>query len=264
MGFTTGFTGGFTLTLSVAYLTVLAHQRHREHQAAILRQQTYLLHELVDPLPPVLPPTRAELAARERASLVESAKDRWNAELEGAVRWAQTKDWDEVREGVETAVSRLWARASGKTPEEIAKAEAEAEAELDRRLAQSRAAAATANEKSAGVAAAARSAYADAKARGAEAATKTEEKAEDAKGGILSAIGKGFEKGKEAVGKAKSAVGLAEQKVESQLDPNLSPVERALNERYQQSHALDRSADEILASRYAPHDQKDNTQLKAL
>ncbi|KAI0538180.1 hypothetical protein GGR58DRAFT_501486 [Xylaria digitata] len=238
MGFTTGFTGGVTLTLGIAYLTLHTHQRNREQQAAILRQQTYLLSGVVDPLPPVLPPTRAERAAAERASFTETVKDRWNSEVEHAVRWAQTKDWTEVREGVETAVSRLWARGLGESQE--------------------------GSEKSDSVAAAAKSAYADSKARSTELASKTEKKAEEkaevAKSTVLGAIGKGIEKGQGFFGKSKSTAGGAEEKVNAKE----SPVEKALQQRYEKPSGLDQTVEEALAARYAKADQKGNTNLKAL
>ncbi|KAI1133400.1 hypothetical protein F5Y10DRAFT_228961 [Nemania abortiva] len=241
MGFTTGFTGGVTLTLGITYLTLLAHQRNREQQAAILRQQTYLLSSIVDPLPPTLPPTRAELAATERANFTEAAKDRWNAEVENAVRWAQSKDWTEVREDAEAALGRLWARALGKTQEDNEKG---------------------AREKNDSVAAAAKSAYADAKAKSAELASETEkkaeEKAEGAKDTILGAIGKGLQKGKEVFSSAKSAAG-----VEEKAETTLSPVEKALQERYEKPSESKQTVEEILAARYAPTDQKDNATLKA-
>ncbi|KXJ91163.1 hypothetical protein Micbo1qcDRAFT_163941 [Microdochium bolleyi] len=245
MGFTTGFTGGVTLTLGLAYLTVLAHQRNREQQAAILRQQTFLLSGAVDPLPPSLPPTRTELAAIERANLVESAKDRWNAEIEGAVRWAQNKDWEEVQEGVETALHRLWNRATGGP--EVVDARAQQAAGIIR-------------NDAAGVAAAAKSAYADAKAR-------TKDEADAAKSSIFSAIGKGVQKAKEAV------VG-AEQKLEQNVMLATTPnareappdVEKALRQRYEKpsGDAVTKTVEEALAERYTPVDQRDNTKLRAL
>ncbi|TRX95207.1 hypothetical protein FHL15_003899 [Xylaria flabelliformis] len=260
MGFTTGFTGGVTLTLGVAYLTLLAHQRNREQQAAILRQQTYLLSGIVDPLPPVFPPTRAELAAAERANLIEVAKDRWNAEIENAVRWAQSKDWGEVREDVETTIGRLWARGLGEAQEGVEKnGEKGAAAARDLLRKSSK----DAGEKSDSVAAAAKSAYADAKAKSAELATKAEVKAEEAKGGVVNAIGRGIEKGKEVLSKAKSAVVSVEEKVEDAA-PTTSPVEKALKQRYEKPSGLDQTVEEVLAARYAPIDQKDNTNLKAL
>ncbi|KAI0440229.1 hypothetical protein F4803DRAFT_485103 [Xylaria telfairii] len=255
MGFTTGFTGGVTLTLGVAYLTLLAHQRNREQQAAVLRRQTYLLSSVVDPLPPALPPTRAELAAFDRANLAEAAKDRWNAEIENAVRWAQTKDWTEVREGVETAVGRLWARALGQAQEGEGKRAAVAR-DLIKQSSED------ASNQSNSVSTAAKSAYADAKARSSEVASKTEAKAEEAKGSVLSAIGKGIEKGKEVLGMAKSAVVSVEGKAD-EAAPTLSPVEKALQQRYEKPSESKQTVEEILAARYAPADQQDNNKLKA-
>ncbi|KAI1105080.1 hypothetical protein F4804DRAFT_305070 [Jackrogersella minutella] len=245
MGFTTGFTGGVTLTLSIAYLTVLAHQRSREHQAAILRQQTRLLTGIIDPLPPVLPPTRSEVAAAERAHFIEKAKDRWNAELEGAVHWAQSKDWDDVREDLETAAARIWAKAFSDAQEQVEKAEG-----ADKKLSQGK-------EKVTGVAVAAKDRYADAKTKGAEIATQTKEKAEESKGSIFSSIAYGFQKAKSAV------VGTAEQKVED-VPSQLSAEDKALNQRYQGSTGLDKSTEEVLAARYNPKDQQNGTKLKAL
>ncbi|KAI1649218.1 uncharacterized protein F4817DRAFT_357591 [Daldinia loculata] len=260
MGFTTGFTGGVTLTLSVAYLGVLAHQRHRERQAAILRQQTRLISGIIDPLPPVLPPTRAELAAAERANLIERAKDRWNAEIEGAVHWAQNKDWEEVRENVEIAFARLWARAFGDAQRPGEKGEdvaASAKAVANEKLDQGK-------EKAASVAAAAKSAYADAKAKGSEVVGRTEEKAEEAKGSFLGGLARSIWKSKDAADKTKSAVvGGAEQNGE-ELSSQLSTEERALSQRYKESTGLEQNPEEVLAARYSSNGQQDRSQLKAL
>ncbi|KAI1487863.1 hypothetical protein F5X96DRAFT_121299 [Biscogniauxia mediterranea] len=258
MGFTTGFTGGVTLTLSIAYLSILAHQRNREYQAAVLRQQTRLISGIMDPLPPVLPPTRAELAAAERANLVETAKDRWNSEVESAVRWVQTKDWEEVREGVETAVARLWARTfKDESKKETAVEEQAADKPKDEAPKRSK------NDR---VALTARSADADTRAQDSsnivhKAEGKAGKVATEARGSIFGAIWRGLEK-------AKSAVGMTNN--ESELKPDekpaasMTPVERALNQRYQQSSGKEQSVEDILAARYVPVDQKDNTQLKTL
>ena len=45
-----------------------------------------------------------------REGLVEVAKDRWNRDVEAAVRWAQEVDWRGVSERVEMAVGRAWER----------------------------------------------------------------------------------------------------------------------------------------------------------
>lgn len=42
---------------------------------------------------------------------METAKDRWNAQLEGEVRRLQEVDWRGVRERMEEGVSRVWRRA---------------------------------------------------------------------------------------------------------------------------------------------------------
>ncbi|KAK8073598.1 hypothetical protein PG994_004497 [Apiospora phragmitis] len=268
MGFTTGFTGGVTLTLGVAYLTVLAHQRNRERQSAVLRAQTDLISGLTDPLPPVHPPTRAELAARERQNLLDTAKDRWNTEVEGAVRWAQHKDWTAVREEAEDVVGHLWTRVfseAGQAGEEGRKTVApkvrDAREEARRETAWARDAA---SEKAGNVAKAAKSAYADAKARGAEAVTKGEQKAEEAKGSIFSALGSGFQKGKEAIGFVKTKAGEAGEKLENKVDEQFSPVEQALRQRYEGPSWTDKSVEEVLADRYTPVDKRDQTLLRGV
>ncbi|CAK7263526.1 hypothetical protein SEPCBS57363_000603 [Sporothrix epigloea] len=142
MGFITGFTGGVTLTLSAAYLTVLAHQRHRQRQCDILRANTIVLRALAlsDPITAArLASPHAASAAIEtstdlsaaaaaqeyyypsktgpstppRASFVEELKTRWNMEIEGAVRKVQTTDWVEVRENAENRLEQLWYQATG-------------------------------------------------------------------------------------------------------------------------------------------------------
>ncbi|KAI0133936.1 hypothetical protein BJ170DRAFT_574444 [Xylariales sp. AK1849] len=276
MGFTTGFTGGVTLTLSLAYLTVLAHQRNRERQSAILRGNTTLISSLTDPLPPVYPPTRAELAAKGRANLLETAKDKWNAEVEGTVRWAQETDWDEVRENVETAVGRLWAKAFGEVLSEAEEAEKKAGVlakqagnEFKREVRSSTTQArSVASEKASGVADAAKAAYVDAKARGSEVLTdakargsdavnKGEQKAEEAKGSMFSAVGKGIALGKEALG-------FAKEKVEGKVNEKLDPVEKTLRQRYEKPSGVNQSIDEALAERYVPVDKRDNAVLRGV
>lgn len=238
-----------TLTLSVAYLGTLAHRRHREHQAAILRQQTLALTALHDPrAPQLLPITRAERLAEERHKLIDTAKGRWNAEVEHAARWAQTKDWEEVRDGLEDAVAGLWARAFGPGDEAV-------EGAADRAKA---------------VASKARS---EVRGAGNAAVAKAEEVASDSGsgGGVWGALGKGFSRGKEAItsfGRAKTEAEAAEEKAAEKLRETLSglsPEERAMKQRYQKTPGTDdRSVEEILAERYLPTDRKSNTQLKAL
>ena len=57
---------------------------------------------------------------------METAKDRWNEEIESAVRWAQQTDWNGVREGMEGAVARLLGGGLQKSREGIEQAEKQA------------------------------------------------------------------------------------------------------------------------------------------
>ncbi len=136
-----GQTGGVTLTLGVVYLGLLTHERNRQAQAHSLRAQSRVLNSLLEPTPLPPPQSRAELAREERSSLVETAKDRWNAEVENAVRWVQRTDWNEVREGMEGAVARLLGRGLEKSREGIEEAEIKAEPKVQEAVDQSRAAA---------------------------------------------------------------------------------------------------------------------------
>ncbi|OCK81915.1 hypothetical protein K432DRAFT_294394 [Lepidopterella palustris CBS 459.81] len=113
MGFATGFIGGLTLTSATFYLTLSLHTRNRLQQAALLRQQSLILTNIVDPQPQPPPPT----ARLERAGMVETAKDRWNGELEGLVRRVQTTDWRAEREQWEDRLGKVWGRVweSGKS-----------------------------------------------------------------------------------------------------------------------------------------------------
>ncbi|KAJ9141683.1 MICOS complex subunit MIC12 [Pleurostoma richardsiae] len=187
MGFTTGFTGGVTLTLSIAYLTVLAHQRNRQRQSDILRANAYVLNSLADgggalANPALLagpaPPTHEELAARDRTRFVQAAKDRWNEEVEGAVHWAQTKDWAGVREDAEAGAARLWRSVFGEPAGETAsRVGGEVGAQVKQTAESARA---TAGEKAGGVAAAAREALENARARSVASEHKAQETVKEA------------------------------------------------------------------------------------
>ncbi|KAH7125779.1 hypothetical protein B0J11DRAFT_615106 [Dendryphion nanum] len=100
MGFTTGFLGGFTLTSAVLYLSISLHQKNRATQAALLRQQRFVLTNTVEPQPPAPEPLPREVPV----GLAEMAKDRWNRELEGVVRRIYETDWRKVRETAEDRV----------------------------------------------------------------------------------------------------------------------------------------------------------------
>jgi len=119
MGFTTAFVSSVTLTTSILYLSLNVHQRNRAYQSALLRQQASVLNTIVEPEAPPPPPTARE----ERTSLIETAKDRWNVEVEGAVRWAQGVQWGQVREKAEEKAATIWARLMEKGREEVQKVE---------------------------------------------------------------------------------------------------------------------------------------------
>ncbi|TPX13292.1 uncharacterized protein E0L32_006265 [Thyridium curvatum] len=234
MGFTTGFTGGVTLTLSLAYLGVLAHQRNRQYQGELLRANAIVLNQLsstAESPAPVLPPQRPDHLAAARDNLVETAKDRWNAEIEGAVRWAQNKDWTEVREDAEGVFSRLWTQAFGGSS--VGEAAAVARDGLASRGAAAKDAA---QAEARSVSAAARSALEETKAQ-----------APKIKAAVQDAVQRGVEKGKEVVDKAKAAAGAAEDSAKAAL--NGSDVEKALRQRYQKSDSMSKSVKEMFGVR---------------
>ncbi|KAF2809801.1 uncharacterized protein BDZ99DRAFT_388729 [Mytilinidion resinicola] len=113
MGFTTGLLAGTTLTSLTLYLTLSLHTRNRLVQASLLRQQTAVLSNILDPQPPVPEPT-TRIA---RAGLLETAKDRWNGELEREVRLVYNTDWRRVREGVEDRLAGVIGRLRAKGEE---------------------------------------------------------------------------------------------------------------------------------------------------
>lgn len=240
MGFTTGFTGGVTLTLSLAYLSVLAHQRTREQQGSALRAQALALQGLIDPLPPLPPPTRSEVAAAQRAKTVEVVKDRWNTEIENAVRWVQHTDWVQVREGLEDTASRAWARAFGVSPSEavdqtgqkVIRAEQQAKPFVKEE-------AAKLGDASGRVAAAAKNAFQKAKSEAKE----------------FAGIALDHSKDKENVDIAQEDGALTA----------LTPVERALQQRFKKPEdKVNKTVEEALKDRYKPMDARDNTQLRGV
>ncbi|KAI8934218.1 hypothetical protein NX059_008965 [Plenodomus lindquistii] len=111
MGFTTGFLGGVTLTSAILYLTVSLHTQNRTTQAALLRQQRQVLADFYEPKKPEPEPTYRVVPV----GLAEMAKDRWNRELEGAVKKVYETDWRRVRERAEDNVMMLVERARGST-----------------------------------------------------------------------------------------------------------------------------------------------------
>lgn len=265
-------TGGVTLVLGLSYLTLQTHRRTRELQAETLRANAYVLNSL-SYVPATAPPPRTiaeELAlleqqqellaradGRHRAALargdsfVERAKDRWNSEVEGAVRWAAAKDWTAAREDAEVAAARVWARATG--------GEAPAQAAERARV--------LVAERAAATGAAARGAAAEASSRTGEAA---HEKAVEAKEAATSIWERGFRKSREVVGRAKEVVSIAEQKVQEKAvginkAVEASGVERVLQQRYERRDGvMSKSAEEMLEERYKPMIEQDNSNLRGL
>lgn len=216
-----------------------------------------------------LPPTRSEVAAEQRAAKFEVLKEKWNDEVGRAVRWVQTTDWDEVRDGMTTQAGSLWSRIVGETPEQSASAVKGA-----------------AEDKAGAVADSARGAFrkAKAEARSVEEAAqnkalearltaknKTQEAAENVKdaaeegaeeaGGFLSGLfGRG--KAKEAVGMAAGAAGAIDGVA---ITTGSSAVEKALHQRYEKTVVKDtRTVADVLKARYTPIDNRDNTNLRGL
>jgi len=244
-----------TLTLGVAYLAVLAHERNRQAQAQALRSQARVLNGLLEPTPLPPPQSRAELAREERSTLSETAKDRWNAEVENAVRWVQKTDWDEVREGMEGAVARLLGTGLEKSREGIEQGEKIAGPKVQEAVDRSKAAARKgADQAATGIdrataatisgadkavastkdqlrhAGAKSTEYGDAvKAKADRVAVNAKSGAQDAaetvrqsggtvdaaRGAVRDVVSKGIEKGKQVLGQAQAAVGLATDKLES-------------------------------------------------
>jgi altered-inheritance-of-mitochondria protein 5 len=268
-------TGGVTLTLSLAYLAVLTHQRNRQTQSDILRAQNSVLRSLVhDPTSPAPPTSPSPSTGPEQPHLLETAKSRWNAEIEAAVRWAQTKDWNEVREEAEGVLARLWRTVSGSPAGEEVKKDAgvvrsraaegaqQAKAEADQAGRTTKSALEDAKERSQAVAT---SAVAQAKETSKNVAEAVQAKTEQGK----AAVARGIEKSKEVAEQAKVAVGLAEQKLESKVDNallHLSDVDRALAQRYKENRGdvMDKSVEEALAERYKPVEKQDRSKLKAV
>lgn len=83
-----------------------------------MHQQAVLLNGIVEPEPAQPEPINREV----RIGLLETAKDRWNAELEKNVRMLQTADWTSARLRLEEKVSSMWRSAFEKSKEGIAEA----------------------------------------------------------------------------------------------------------------------------------------------
>ncbi|KAG6212263.1 hypothetical protein E4U50_001967 [Claviceps purpurea] len=286
MGFVNGLTGGVALTLSIAYLSVLAHQRNREEQGRSLRAQALTIQSLIDPIPQPLPPTRSEVAAAKRAETVEVLKERWNTEIESAVRWVQHAEWEDVREGLEDRIASLWDAAFGESIQDTAaKGKTELQKELQKGINMAQAGAVSAADT---IKAQAKTVFERAKAEEEDFAAKVKDnalqarlaawraaqKAEkdvhsaavDAQEVVKSALEKGKEMATEAAEKVGSAVGLTgEGTALGHLSvAALNPVQKALDQRFERPSGDMRSVAEVLKQRYTAMDRRDNTVLRGL
>lgn len=99
------------MTTTLLYLSLSLHTRNRVRQASLLNQQSLILTNIVEPIPPILEPAERTV----RIGLLETAKDRWNAQLESEVKRLQNVDWPGVRDQMEEGVSRVWRRAFEKS-----------------------------------------------------------------------------------------------------------------------------------------------------
>lgn len=241
-----------TLVLGAAYLTLQSHQRNRLRQAETLRTQTYTLQSL-SYVPASAPPPKTvaeelallehqqELLARARArraarlgsgggddaaSFLERAKERWNAEIEGAVRWAAAKDWTAAREDAEGAVARLWSRATGGGPSPGV-------------------AVRDAAERSAG----------EAKEAAGGLWQKGVQRSKEVAAQAKATVGRAEHK---VEGKAAGLVGAARAKAIEE--------ERWLEQRYRRDpeEVLNRSVEEALAERYKPVEKQDHSKLRGV
>ncbi|KAF9882369.1 hypothetical protein CkaCkLH20_00405 [Colletotrichum karsti] len=242
-----------------------------------MRSQSHVLDTLLEPQVRIPPPlTRSEQAVKDRENLLETAKDRWNREVENAVRWAQRTDWGEVREGLESSAARLWGGAIDKTAEAgdkaapIAKEVVEGAKQKGAILAKEEGESLRSEAKSAWERAREKTLAADeaARAKAAEVRKAADAKAAEVKAVVGDIVEKGKQQGEAIVVKAQQAVGVVEDKVSVKQDgkvlPAGSPVQKALHQRYEKPSGLTKTVKEVLAERYQKVDERDNTQLRGL
>lgn len=98
------------MTAAVLYLSVLQQRQTRRVQARAIRQQALILRDCVEP---AFRPTAARLDSI-RHSWTATAKDRWNAEVEGLAARAYRTDWPGVGQDVVDGLLALWTRGASK------------------------------------------------------------------------------------------------------------------------------------------------------
>ena len=300
-------TGGVTLTLSLTYLALHTHSQNRLAQSTLLRHQATSLDNLLPPDELTFPDGRRRrrntsyvsadgTVYRPRESLLlgaseegerrveergvtggertggflETAKERWNAEVLGAARWAQNKDWGRVREEAEEGVARLLGVELSKevvTEREEVPSRVSAPAERarreerrDRGLPPPPPELIEAGEK--------------VRERTMEGAKVVRDEVKEAVskgvGGAKGMVAKGMDKAHEFVESAKTALYLAEEKAETRMDARLlhrTAVEKALEERFDselREKRMKRSVEEVLRERYMPMDKRDNSRLRGI
>lgn len=98
------------LTTSVVYLTT----RKRHDQNAASRQSLQEASEVLNSI--LHPPTQPEPQTtyiQTRPALLETLKDSWNEQVEGAVRWIQRPNTSRLFDGLEDLASSITARPGG-------------------------------------------------------------------------------------------------------------------------------------------------------
>ncbi|RCI09315.1 hypothetical protein L249_1434 [Ophiocordyceps polyrhachis-furcata BCC 54312] len=275
MGFITGFTGGVALTLSLAYISIAEQQRRRETQSRILRAQTWTLQNIIDSDEGARQRQQLQLQSKPAASSMEQlAKDRWNLEIERAVRWVQTTDWAAVEQGLENRVAALWGEYGSET---LAEGEAKARDALDRAKAQATAkmedGARRAEEEARRVAVKlqdeARRAAAKAQDEAKHAVAKASDEArrlaagteDEAKGVWSSAL----KRVRTALGWSGAEALASAATAEERIATSNSAVEKALRQRFERrDEGMERAVEEVLRERYRPLEERDNTVLRGL
>lgn len=241
-----------------------------------LTHQSHVLASLLEkqPIPP--PRTRSELAREERSTIIEAAKDRWNAELESGVRWIQRTDWEEVRYGIEGAVGRVLGLGLEKGREGIETGERVAGEKLRDFREEARE---ETRRAATGIVAGAERAVAGTKnaidvsgqklknAKDAvpsypEVERKAAGTVDAARGSVRDAVSKGIETSKDLAQKAGAVLGIGEVAPSGKYSG--SDIERALRERFEGPTQLDKSVQQALEDRYTPIDQRDNTHLRGI
>ncbi|KAI5841306.1 hypothetical protein BZA05DRAFT_470770 [Tricharina praecox] len=98
-----GLVGGTVLTSFSVYLATSSLRERTARNSHTLRECRSRLEALRKPA--TIPETPRPYLARP--SIVETIKDRWNAELEGVWKWATSLDQVKIREDVEEMVGNI-------------------------------------------------------------------------------------------------------------------------------------------------------------